>query len=164
MTRKSAIAIAAGFMLVAVLALPTPAVAQDNIYVSNLKGVQDKFLSLAEAIPADKYGWRPGEGVRSVSEVFMHIASSNYALGGRLGGPQAPADAREWEKTVTAKADVIAKMKESFAALSGTLGSADLNQGNAARTALMVVSHAHEHLGQMIAYARANGVVPPWSQ
>jgi uncharacterized damage-inducible protein DinB len=148
-------------MLAVVFALP--ASAQNDTYVADLKAVQEKLVNLAEAMPDDKYGWRPGEGVRSVSEVFAHIASANYFFGGRLGGGEAPADVREWEKTVTAKADVVAKLKTSFEAVIGPVGSTDLS-GDSARMALMVVTHAHEHLGQLIAYARSNGVVPPWSR
>ena len=165
MKKKTAPMVAAGMLAALVLALPPRAAAQgdNNMYVTNLKGVQEKVVSLAEAIPADKYGWRPSAGVRSVSEVFMHVASANYFYG-RNFGVEAPAGLRDWEKTVTTKADVITKLKASFDALAAGMAKADLSQADKANAALTIITHGHEHLGQMIAYARSNGVVPPWSK
>jgi uncharacterized damage-inducible protein DinB len=140
--------------------------------VANIDEVQEKLLDLAESIPADKYGWRPAAGVRSVSEVFMHVAGGNYFLCTFVGA-EAPKMSGDAEKTVTRKADVIAELRRSFdhvrAAVNATrdlerpvkmFGNQTTNRG----VLLTIVSHLHEHLGQSFAYARMIGVVPPWSR
>jgi len=141
-------------------------------FFANLDDVQEKILDLAESTPADKFTWRPAPGVRSVSEVYMHIAGGNYFLATFLGVP-APNRTSDLEKTVTKKADVIAELKRSFehlrAAVSKTedlekqvkmFGSSTSHRG----VMVTMLSHLHEHLGQSIAYGRMNGVVPPWSR
>ena len=154
--------------------LVTPALAGDMLesMIANLSGAGGKLVSLAEAIPADKYGWRPAEGVRSVSETLMHVAGANFMFGARFG-KKPPEGTRGLEKSVTDKAEVVAKLKESFAFVKEALAGADLSkptklfggrEGTLGDMALMAVSHAHEHLGQLIAYARSNNVTPPWSK
>jgi uncharacterized damage-inducible protein DinB len=140
-----------------------------------LTDVEKKLVALAEAMPQEKYGWRPGAGVRSVSEVYMHIAGGNYFLPTFLGAKMPEGITRDMEKTVTEKAKVIEAMKKSFdharKAVEATPDS-DLDkkvkffgQEPSERMMLVVlVSHGHEHLGQSIAYARMNGIVPPWSE
>lgn len=135
---------------------------------------EKQILDLAEATPADKYGWRPGEGVRSISEVYMHIAGGNYLLMG-FAGTKAPAGLdREMEKNVTEKAKVIDELKKSFAHLRAGIAAtsdADLDKpvkifgrdSTVRGVILAAVSHEFEHLGQSIAYARMNGIVPPWT-
>ena len=141
-------------------------------FLANLDEVQDKLMDLAESTPADKYGWRPANGVRSISEVYMHIAGGNYFLATFVGVPP-PANMRDLEKDITKKADVIAELKRSFDHLRSAAASAtDLeksvkmfgNQTTHRGVLMTMVSHLHEHLGQSIAYARMNGVVPPWSR
>ena len=131
-----------------------------------------QIIALAEAIPAEKYVWRPGPGVRSVSEVLMHTASGNYfflrSMGVRAGEdlPKNP------ETSVTAKADVVRWLKASFDAVQENLPKIDKQKavmflGHDATcegVLLRALAHANEHLGQMIAYARVNGVRPPWSK
>lgn len=140
-------------------------------FLTNLDDVQGKIISLAEATPADKFSWRPAPGVRSISEVYMHIAGGNYFLATFLGvtPPKANGDI---EKTITRKADVIAELKRSFEHLRNAANSAsDLDKptkmfgtNTTYRGVLMtMLSHLHEHLGQSVAYGRMNGVVPPWS-
>lgn len=140
-----------------------------------LNDLEKKLVSLAEAMPQDKFGWRPGAGVRSVSEVYMHVAGGNYFLPTLLGARMPEGFSREMEKTVTEKAKVIDAMKKSFdharKAVEATPDS-DLDkkvkffgQEPSERMMMIVlVSHGHEHLGQSIAYARTNGVAPPWSE
>lgn len=141
-------------------------------FFSNLDEVEEKILDLAESTPADKFTWRPAPGIRSVSEVYMHVAGGNYFLATFLGTP-APNRTSDLEKTVTKKADVIAELKRSFehlrAAASRTedlekpvkvFGNPTTHRG----VMLTILSHLHEHLGQSIAYGRMNGVVPPWSR
>lgn len=136
---------------------------------------QQKLQQLADAMPADKYGWRPGTGVRSVGEVFLHVAAGNYFLGTFLGvNPPAGLDMRNLEKDGGDKAKAIDGMKKSFDHILGALAAipdADLEKtakvfGRDAtyrEVMLLVATHTHEHLGQSIAYARMNAVTPPWS-
>lgn len=132
-----------------------------------------KITQLAEAIGQDKYGWRP-TGARSVSEVLMHVVGGNYYVLTFAGVQPSKQLARDAERTVTDKAQVAAELKASFdhvRAAIAKLSDADLDrsvtmfgQPSTVRNVyLTTVSHAHEHLGQLIAYARSNGVVPPWS-
>jgi hypothetical protein len=135
---------------------------------------EKKLTALAEAMPAEKYGWRPGEKVRS-GEVFMHVAGGNYFLPTFWGvKPPEGLKPQEFEASGGDKAKVIATMKASFehvrkaiqSAPEADLGKAIKMFGEDAtvRAAMMAVaSHAHEHLGQSIAYARMNAVTPPWS-
>jgi uncharacterized damage-inducible protein DinB len=145
-----------------------------EMFLQQLADVEKKVNSLAQAVPADKYSWRPAEGVRSISEVFTHIAGANYFFTGMAGvKPPAGVDPK-MEKTVTEKSKVQAVVKQSFEdtrkAIQG-LSDADMAKeikmfGKPATVeALLFVmaNHMHEHLGQSIAYARVNGVVPPWS-
>ena len=137
---------------------------------------KDELLQLAEAMPADKYGWRPAPGVRSVGEGYMHVASANYFLPTFWGvNPPAGVDPRTFEKDGAEKAKVVATLKASFDHLHHAIeGMSDSDLGKpvnffgrqltAQDLVLGSASHAHEHLGQAIAYARMNGVVPPWSQ
>jgi uncharacterized damage-inducible protein DinB len=137
---------------------------------------QKKLLALAQAMPADKYSWRPGPGVRSVGEVFMHVAGSNYFIASMWGAtPPAGVHPQDLEKDGADKAKVIAALQQSFDWVNqamAALPDADLHRqiqvfGHPARVAdlfLGITTHAHEHLGQSIAYARMNGVVPPWSE
>ena len=138
--------------------------------------VSRQLISLADAIPADKYSWRPAPGVRSVSEVYMHIALANFYLLS-VTGPKMPAEMNsdELEKTVTAKAEVIGWLKRSLDAVKTArtqLKSGELqrkvNIGGKETTVdamyLRIIIHDNEHMGQLIAYARMIGVVPPWSQ
>jgi uncharacterized damage-inducible protein DinB len=140
-------------------------------FLHDLEDVQKKIVGLAEAMPADKYNWRPGPGIRSVSEVFMHIAGGNYYLASFVG--MKPPDTSKLEK-ITDKGRVLDELRRSFdhlrsAALMAT--DADLEKsikmfGNdtTERAAFVTaLNHLHEHLGQSVAYARMNGVVPPWS-
>jgi len=140
-----------------------------------LNDLEKKLVSLAEAMPQDKFGWRPGAGVRSVSEVYMHVAGGNYFLPTLLGAKMPEGFSREMEKTVTEKAKVIDAMKKSFDHARKTVEAtpdSDLDkkvkffgQEPSERMMMIVlVSHGHEHLGQSIAYARTNGVAPPWSE
>ena len=138
--------------------------------------VSQQLIALAEAIPADKYSWRPAPGVRSVSEVIMHIALANYELLS-FTGPKLPPDLKsnDLEKTVTKKADVIDWLKRSLAAVK--TARAQLKPGDLERKVkidgktvpvdgmyLRIIIHDNEHMGQLVAYARMNGIVPPWSK
>jgi uncharacterized damage-inducible protein DinB len=138
--------------------------------------VSRQLISLAEAIPADKYQWRPAPGVRSVSEVYMHIAIANFYLLSATG-PKMPPDIKSdaIEKTVTSKAEVIRFLERSLDAVKRA--RAQLKPGDLQREVsiegktvtvdgmyLRIIIHDNEHMGQLIAYARMNGIVPPWSK
>jgi len=132
----------------------------------------NKLIQLAEAIPAEKYGWRPADGVRSVGEVVSHVAGGNYFIMGMTGAQ--PMAAPQNMDGMTAKADLIRALRQSIeftrASLRG-MSAADLDapatifgrQSTKRDACVLAVVHAHEHLGQLIAYARTNGVTPPWS-
>ena len=138
--------------------------------------VSRQLIALAEAAPADKFAWRPASGVRSMSEVYMHIALANFYLLS-VTGPKLPADMKseDMEKTVTAKSDVIGWLKRSLDAVKtarASLKPGDLQRkvkingrdANVDGMYLRIIVHANEHMGQLVAYARMNGIVPPWSE
>lgn len=154
---------------------PKPAVVPANgfraEFLANLDDVQQKIIALAEATPAEKFTWRPAGDVRSISEVYMHIAGGNYFLATFLGSTP-PKTNGDREMTITRKAEVVAELKKSFEHLrAAAKKSEDLERPvkmfgkpTTHRGVLVtVVGHLHEHLGQSIAYARMNGVAPPWS-
>ena len=134
-----------------------------------------QLIALAEATPQDKFGWRPAPGVRSTSEVYMHIAMANFYLLS-VTGPKMPPDMTQtMEKTVTQKAQVIDWLKRSIDAVKEARAKetpADLQRkvtvfGRSATVDgmyLRILVHDNEHMGQLIAYARMNGIVPPWSK
>jgi uncharacterized damage-inducible protein DinB len=137
--------------------------------------VSQQLIALAEATPADKFTWRPAPGVRSTGEVYMHIVIANFYLLS-VTGPKMPPDLKEdMGITVTSKADVIRWLKRSLDAVKEAHLAekpADLQRKVhiADRDAtvdgiyLRIIVHANEHMGQLIAYARMTGVVPPWSK
>ncbi len=137
---------------------------------------EQRYTRLAEAMPAEKYTWRPGEGVRSIGEVFTHITAANYGVARALGTaiPNG-VDPKAIQALSGDKPKVLQGLKESFAHLrNATLA---LNDGEADKpqkmfgmqstvrgSFTMITGHFGEHLGQSIAYARVNGVVPPWTE
>jgi uncharacterized damage-inducible protein DinB len=133
-----------------------------------------QLLQLAEATPAEKFSWRPGPGVRSISEVYMHLAAGNFWLLDQAGvkSPELAKLPKDPEKAVTAKADVIQWLRSSQDAVKTAYQSADRQKhvqffGKdtlADGVFLRLLLHNNEHMGQSIAYARMNGIVPPWSQ
>jgi len=138
--------------------------------------LESRYLGLADAMKG-KYGWSPAQGVRSVGAVFAHIASANLMIPGALGvqAPAGftPASAQALEKAPD-EAKVKAALRESFAHVRHAISSVPDDQLDATtklfgrdstkRAVLhLLVAHMHEHLGQSIAYARSNGVTPPWS-
>ena len=171
MTRACAVALLVLFALPLCAAKPTGFRAE---FLTDLDDVQKKIVDLAAAVPAEKYAWRPGEGVRSVSEVYMHIAGGNYFLLTFIGVKPPAAMPQDIEK-ITDKQQVLAELRKSFDYLRTTINNtpdADLEksvnmfgQSTTERAVFVtILSHLHEHLGQSIAYARMNGIVPPWSR
>lgn len=164
-----------------VLLAASKCIAQDPLdglwqgYDGEWRHVSQQLIALAEATPADKFAWRPAPGVRSTSEVYMHIAIANFGLLS-FTGPKMPAGIKEdTEKTVTSKADVIDWLKRSLEAVKQA-HLAETPQDLARKVNihgreatvdgmyLRIIVHANEHMGQLVAYARMTGVVPPWSK
>jgi hypothetical protein len=150
-------------------------------FLADLDTLNSKFTALAQAIPADKYSWRPGPGVRSIGEAFMHSASEFYTYApAAFGAPRSPliergeAGYKKFESMST-KEDVLKHLKEGLAYAKQSINAVDPNklvgkqplfggQYNVFETSLGVTDDLHEHLGQLIAYARMNGIKPPWSK
>lgn len=135
---------------------------------------ESEFVRLAEAIPAEKYTWRPSPDVRTIAEVFLHASAANYNLYKLVGTPTPPGvDTKTLEQSTTDKAKVIATLKASYAhaeAAIRAMPDSDLktlawNGGRITERGvlLFIVQHIAQHLGQQIAYARSIGVVPPWT-
>ena len=182
--RKTSIYALLGVLVLGSLAIPALAAEEEGGelkgYLGSFKAdyerAADKIQQLADAIPAEKYGWAPAEGVRNVGETLVHVAAANFFLS-QAAGVAMPegVNMMEAEKTVTAKKDVIQLFQQSldhvYKAAQGKAG-ADLDEmvemfGQKMpmrQVFLIIAGHGHEHLGQLIAYARSNGIAPPWSQ
>jgi len=143
--------------------------------VGQIKSAERKFLALAETMTQEQYNWRPMEGVRSVGEVYVHIAVSNIAFLEMVGIQTSMKVDWGMEKTVTDKAEIVEMLKKTFQIAKDAVAKVsnkDLDKtvkifgsDGALRSGLVLLAtHAHEHLGQSIAYARTNKVVPPWSE
>jgi len=182
----------AGVALAALTLVATarPAVAQDVMtkesaaavkasFLVDLETMRGKFVGLAEAFPQDKFAWRPMDGVRSVSEVLMLAAMEGYTfIPGSFGAKTADLGGQEGAaklRTIADKAAVIEHINKGFAHAKAALEGLDAatltgkrmvmrREMSVADVALIVGGDLHEHLGQMIAYARMNKVVPPWSK
>lgn len=145
-------------------------------FLEEIAYYEQRYTRLAEAVPAEKYAWRPGEGVRSIGEVYAHIATANYGIARALG-TQLPAglDFKTIQAKAGNKAELIQLLKESFAHFRKAIlalddADADKPQKMFGRQTtvrgafIMITGHFGEHLGQSIAYARVNGITPPWTE
>jgi uncharacterized damage-inducible protein DinB len=141
----------------------------------DLEAVQKKFVDLANAVPADKLTWRPSADSRSFAEVFLHVAGERYGILGMMGAEKpAGFDGKTFEKSTADRAQIVAELNKSWEftekAIKG-MSNADFAkllpkfgpQANAGDVIYILVADAHEHLGQSVAYARENGIVPPWT-
>ena len=150
-------------------------------FMADLDTLESKFLALAEAIPAEKYAWRPAPGVRSVGEVFMHVASEFYVYTplayGATSSPVVGHGREAFQKfeAMSTKPEVLKHLREGFTYTRQTVGTLDPGAITGTRklfggdhtiveTSFGMAGDLHEHLGQLIAYARMNGVKPPWSK
>ena len=151
-----------------------------NSYLADLDTLHARFMALANAIPADKYSWRPTPEVRTISEAFMHVAGEWYyftpvSLAGKppadFGSPREKLPALE--KTVTTKDAVIAELNKSWAHCRKEVLAADPSKLTGKykpfgvtidQAAMAMTDDLHEHLGQLIVYSRSVGVKPPWSK
>ena len=151
-----------------------------RVQKEDIDGLRKKFMALAKAVPADKLTWRPMEGARSFREVFAHIAAegnTETAMFGRPlpAGSLADFDAEEARLKKLPNDQLIAVMDQAMQRLSTTLGGlsrATINtpiryygQSTLPRVAATyTLNDLHEHLGQLVAYARMNSIIPPWTR
>lgn len=177
------------FLIVSTLSLSclvaqTPAASADKTPPSydlkpqamqDLQILQKHFADLAGVLPAETFAWRPADGVRSFAEVFLHVTMMNYSFGPNIGAKPLPGfNAKDYEKSITNKAAIIAQMNQSFDYMLAAIEKRtnkelqtivpkfgpDASEGD---LVFLVVSDAHEHMGQAVAYARMKGIVPPWT-
>ena len=141
----------------------------------DLEALHKKFVDLATAVPGEKFTWRPSPDSRSFAEVFLHVAGERYQILALMGAtPPVGFDGKAFEKSTTSKADIIEELNKTeqfaqatirgmsnadFAKLLPKLGP----QANAGDVVYVLMADAHEHLGQLVAYSRENGIVPPWT-
>jgi uncharacterized damage-inducible protein DinB len=141
----------------------------------DLDNINKKFIQLAEAIPQEKFNWRPAPDARSVAEVFLHVSAERYQILG-LGGAVAPGDfdGKTYEKSTTDKTKIIEELNKTWQytqAQINSMSNADFAkllpklgpEANAGDVIYILVVDAHEHMGQLVAYARENNVTPPWT-
>jgi hypothetical protein len=150
-------------------------------FLTDLDTLQAKFVALAEAIPADKFSWRPMNGVRSVGEVFKHVASEYYTFApvsfGATRSPLIPRTKEGFEafEAASSKEEALKQLRDGFAFAKQSIGGLDAGSLAGTKkifggdhtiieTSSAVADDLHEHLGQLIAYSRMIGVVPPWSK
>jgi uncharacterized damage-inducible protein DinB len=144
-------------------------------FLEQFNASMSKFVALAEAMPAEKFAWSPGPGVMSVAKVYAHVAHYNYRYPGRSMGVALPATVGlDTLEAVAAKAQVVSLLKQSGEFVrSAVSGMTDAQLAQPTRlygrdmqrwgVLFQLLAHMNEHLGQSIAYARMNGIVPPWS-
>jgi uncharacterized damage-inducible protein DinB len=146
-----------------------------KLVADDLQGSGKKVMDLADAVPSEDYSWRPEDGVRSVSEVYVHIAMSTYFFLSYLGEKMPDGFDKDAEKNMTDKEDILNFLHKSFddaqKFLEGYSGTdydtmVELPFGKFTKGQLLMLTatHIHEHLGQSIAYARSNHITPPWSK
>lgn len=162
-----------------------PSISLESVRTIGLRDLQtmgDKFIALAEAFPESAYDWRPLEGVRSVREVLLLSVGENYDVLGAVLGATPPAEFADGKTGVgrlmalRSKSEIVMHLKASLVTVR--TGLQGLPASDLMRVPLFdpaqlrplpvalsgVAGDQHEHLGQLIAYARSNGVVPPWSK
>jgi len=162
-------------VLSALILINVSAFAEQPIFVQEFMGqvdfVKDRLMQLADAMPEESYSWTPGEGVRSVGEVYVHAAEANYYMLSLMKGEKFDMSSSESKAD---KKTALLLMEKSFGDLKESVAQftdEDLNREIEAfgmkfsvrNFMVTVIAHLHEHLGQSIAYARMNGVTPPWS-
>lgn len=156
--------------------LVTPTSGARLEFLDEVSFYEQRYIRLAEAIPAEKYNWRPAEGVRTIGEVYMHIASANYGYARMLGTPPPPTlDLKALLASSGDKGKVIPALKDSFVHFrNAILAIKDSELDKEIKTSrgqmtirgsfFLISGHFGEHLGQSVAYARSVGIVPPWTE
>ncbi|WP_396637083.1 DinB family protein [Maribacter sp. R77961] len=153
--------------------------AQENLAQNTIKGVlmgnQAQVVQLAEAFSEEQYSWRPAEGVNSVAEALLHVAGANYYLASKMGFPPPEDVDMMGLSKIAGKDNIIAALKKSNEFVLDKITMVETGQlneevdfgfakMNKMGGLLAMMEHNGEHKGQLIAYARSNGVVPPWSK
>lgn len=175
-------------LFVFTLFVSSPLSAEGNpsspVFVQEMMGqmefIQGRLTQLAEEFSSDKYSWRPDEGIRSVGESVLHAAFGNYIFISSTGGEVSDKigfsmDIPAWDTQSTDKEEIISVLNRSFddaKAHLSTITEEQLDEEveifgmtfTVRNFTVFMISHLHEHLGQLIAYARINGVTPPWSK
>jgi uncharacterized damage-inducible protein DinB len=159
---------------------PSAAAAAADITFS-LASLESEIMQLAKAVPEEKYGWTPGPGVRTFQQVFLHIAYGNHLILNIAEGAE-PDDVKKIvdengkiEQWPVSKEKTLAALTETFTEIHKYLDDVRAPQltrdmeffgQKTTRRGILVWldTHMGEHLGQAIAYARMNGIVPPWSK
>lgn len=176
-----------GLALLSMLAMPLAAQQPTGLMgelVKDVTGVQGRLVSLARELPDTALAWRPGAGVRSSAEVLLHVASDNYLLPVGVGVPIPAATGisatdfatlTTYERRSLSRDEMVAEIDRSFTHLIGAMSATTparleekitfFGQEMTVRQLWVLTTvHLHEHLGQLIAYTRTNGVTPPWSR
>lgn len=146
-----------------------------QLILNQVAFMEGRITSLAEAIPEDKYSWRPAEGVRSTGEQIVHTLTAAYGIPSMMGVEMPSHINWDLEKTLTGKKEIMKYLKGSFESVTKFLKGynpanfeeivkAPFGEFSQRNMILIINNHYHEHLGNLIAYARSNGVVPPWSE
>lgn len=176
-------AVLVGLLLLAGLSAPARAQGLMADLIKDIGELEAKFVGLAKALDAKK-DWRPGAGVRSVSEVLLHVAGDNYVMPAAVGVDPDPATGitmkdfktvATFERKQLSQAEMVMAIEKSFTHLKKAMTDSPeaklgeelkfFGQTMTRRSMwVMTTTHLHEHLGQMVAYARSNGIVPPWSK
>lgn len=145
-------------------------------FLDEVSYYEQRFERLADAIPAEKFNWRPAEGVRSIGEVYMHTAVANYSFAKLLGTPYpAGFDSKVLLAGSGDKAKVLQTLKDSFVQIRSAILAVkeseldkELRSPRGPTTIrglfFLISGHYGEHLGQSVAYARSIGIVPPWTE
>ena len=155
--------------------LPSPPIFIQE-FLGQVDFVEGRLTQLLEAMLQDQMSWTPAEGVRTCGQIYLHVAEANYMLAGFMSGAEMEGEPGSMEKSTTDKEEIAKMLKDSFAAIkeaAGQLTEEDLDKitktpfgmdMSLRNFMISLLNHCHEHLGQGIAYARMNGVVPPWSE
>lgn len=143
-------------------------------FLGQVDFIEGRLLQLEGAMSQEQMAWAPAEGVRNVASVYLHVAEANYMLVGKMTGEAPKGERGDLEKSTTDKNKIAEIMKASFSKIkesAANLTEDDLNKEfemfgmkfTLRNFMITMLNHMHEHLGQGIAYARMNGVTPPWS-
>ena len=155
--------------------LPSPPIFIQE-FLGQVDFVEGRLTQLLEAMLQDQMSWTPAEGVRTCGQIYLHVAEANHMLAGFMSGAEMEGEPGSMEKSTTDKEEIAKMLKDSFAAIkeaAGKLTEEDLDKitktpfgmdMSLRNFMISLLNHCHEHLGQGIAYARMNGVVPPWSE
>lgn len=144
-------------------------------YLGQTDFIEGRLTQLLGAMSQDQLSWTPADGVRTCGQIYLHVAEANHMLARFMSGEKMEGESGDLEKNITQKEEIEKMLKESFTAVkeaAGKLTDDDLNkmvetpfgmEMSLRNFMISLLNHSHEHLGQGIAYARMNGVTPPWS-